>query len=109
MSDFPEMRGYIGQQVRVFLTKPTGEEVGEVAVGLLLGLGEGGDVELQGEDGMVHYCWPALDMELIKCQDCGKPGPDVVKRHCPFAAEIHNERVVITACNACTRERAMDI
>jgi hypothetical protein len=37
-----------------------------IVEGKLLGFGDGGDFEIQTEDGFIHYCWPMLDVTLIE-------------------------------------------
>jgi hypothetical protein len=52
-------RSLLGKRVTVSLS-----ETGSVIVtGTLLGFGNGGDAEILEDDGLVHYCWPALRME----------------------------------------------
>ena len=46
-----------GRRVRVTLAHAPEFTVAE---GILLGYGEGGDVQLAGDDGFVHHCWPRL-------------------------------------------------
>lgn len=36
-----------------------------VATGVLLAFGQDGEFELLQTDGMVHYCWPMLDIEEL--------------------------------------------
>ena len=66
----------LGQQVEVVLarvgdpTGPWGWDVtdgprrasDEVARGVLLGFGDGGDLEILEDDGMTHHCWPNLEV-----------------------------------------------
>ena len=44
----------LGKHVRVKLDKNVVQE------GTLLGFGEGGDFEIQQDDGFVYHCWPLL-------------------------------------------------
>jgi biotin-(acetyl-CoA carboxylase) ligase len=50
-------RALLGKQVRVKLGDNT------IAYGRLLGFGEDGEFEIEEPDGVVHYCWPLLDIE----------------------------------------------
>lgn len=59
-SDADTVRRYLGQQVRVTLDRGPFES--EIVTGKLLGFGQGGDFEILCDDGMVHYCWPLLDV-----------------------------------------------
>jgi biotin-(acetyl-CoA carboxylase) ligase len=47
----------LGKRVRVKLAQQVVQE------GVLLGFGDGGDVELRQDDGLVHHCWPLLAVE----------------------------------------------
>jgi hypothetical protein len=47
----------LGKRVRVKLDDHVVQE------GVLLGFGDGGDVELEGSDGLVYHCWPRLNIE----------------------------------------------
>jgi hypothetical protein len=51
---------FLGQQVEVLLAATDNV----VAKGQLLGFGDGGDVEILQDDGLVHHCWPMLEMRL---------------------------------------------
>lgn len=51
------MRGLLGKEVVIVLNR----EPLATAVGVLLSFDEGGEVVLRGDDGFVHYCWPALE------------------------------------------------
>lgn len=60
-------RALLGKRVKVTLARAN-EQTGEEAViarGIFLGFGQGGDLEIQEEDGFVHYCWPLLDIEEV--------------------------------------------
>lgn len=59
-------RSCLGQQVEVYLGDDSdGDGNHRVVVrGQLLGFGQGGDFEILCEDGMVHYCWPMLNVSL---------------------------------------------
>jgi hypothetical protein len=57
-----DRRHLLGKQVRVKLD----EQV--IAEGQLLGWGDGGDVELLGDDGFIHHCWPALEITAMEDQ-----------------------------------------
>ena len=64
MSELPpaaEVRALLGQQVRVTLDLNDG--YAPICEGKLLGFGDGGDFEILGDDGTVHYCWPMLRIE----------------------------------------------
>ena len=54
----------LGKHVRVTLSRPEGESP-TVTEGILLGFGDGGDLELAGSDGLVYHCWPMLDIEEV--------------------------------------------
>jgi hypothetical protein len=58
------VRRYLGQQVEVYL----GDEK-LIIRGQLLGFGQGGDFEILCDDGMIHYCWPMLDVSPIDSSD----------------------------------------
>lgn len=61
-----ETRKLLGHHVRVVLVK--GNEGGDpktITSGTLLGFGDGGDFEILEADGMVHYCWPMLEIEQL--------------------------------------------
>ena len=62
-------RRMLGKRVRVHLDGST------VSTGRLLGFGQGGDFEIEEDDGMVHYCWPALSMEGVAGDPDDTPGP----------------------------------
>lgn len=47
----------LGRRVRVTLDESV------VVEGVLLAYADGGDFEIKCDDGMVHYCWPMLDIE----------------------------------------------
>ena len=49
------------------------------------------------------------DKGWLTCGDCGKRKPDVRETHCPYADEIHETIVEITACDDCLADRAGDI
>lgn len=60
-------RRLLGKQVKVTLGLAT------IVHGRLLGFGEDGEFEVLEQDGVVHYCWPLLDIEE---EDRGKDYPD---------------------------------
>jgi hypothetical protein len=64
----PAVMDLLGQRVRVVL----GEHV--VAEGKLLGFGDGGDITLQEDDGMLWHGWPALEVAAALPPVSG-PGP----------------------------------
>lgn len=53
----------LGKRVRVLLHKDAPYIVTE---GILLGFGDGGDLELEGDDGLVYHAWPLLAIEEVK-------------------------------------------
>ena len=55
---------YLGQRVKVTLVRADGVDPAVIAEGKLLGFGQGGNFEIEEDDGFVHYCWPMLDIEL---------------------------------------------
>lgn len=50
-----------GKRVEVML-----DDKGMVVTGTLLGFGEGGNFEILEDDGMIHYCWPALRVREVR-------------------------------------------
>lgn len=60
---YDKVRDLLGQRVKAFLTYPDENGTATIAVGTLIGFGQGGDFELLEDDGFVHYCWPLLDIE----------------------------------------------
>ena len=63
MKDFNEtMKPLLGKRVRVTLSDKDPQIVQE---GVLLGYGEGGDVEILGGDGLVYHAWPNLRIEEL--------------------------------------------
>jgi hypothetical protein len=61
-----EARALLGQRVRVTMVR--GGEGGDpqtITSGVLVGFGQGGDFEILEGDGMIHYCWPMLQIERI--------------------------------------------
>lgn len=60
-----EARTLLGKRVKVTLVRPEDDTPWTIAVGQLLGFGDGGDFEILQDDGFVHYCWPMLDIEEI--------------------------------------------
>lgn len=65
MNDTEGYRTLLGRQV-VVVMKYEDETCKEIAHGKLLGFGQGGDFEVLDEMGMIHYCWPALEMHEVK-------------------------------------------
>lgn len=83
MSDAPcHPTSLLGKRVRVTLASPLADHLHEddgtvegcpgcfcepntsvIAEGLLLGFGDDGTVEIEEDDGFVHYCWPMLEIE----------------------------------------------
>lgn len=61
---YDDVRALLGQRVKAFLTYENEQGTAEIAVGTLIGFGQGGDFEILEDDGFVHYCWPLLDIEL---------------------------------------------
>ena len=45
----------------------------------------------------------------MKCEDCGKEDETVHDTFCPYAEEIHGEKIACVLCDSCEHERAMDI
>jgi len=56
-------RTLLGRQVEVHLGDEDGERI--VIRGQLLGFGQGGDFEILCDDGMIHYCWPMLNVSPV--------------------------------------------
>jgi hypothetical protein len=54
----------LGKRVKVTLSTGTGWSL--IEKGTLLGYGDGGDVQLLCDDGLVHHCWPRLHVEEIE-------------------------------------------
>lgn len=46
---------------------------------------------------------------MNQCQDCGELKESVIERPCPYAQEIYDKTVLVTICDECSHERAMDI
>lgn len=67
---FEDARALLGKRVKVTLAYPAmDEEIGTpntIAVGTLVGFGDGGDFEILEDDGFLHYCWPMLEVEEIE-------------------------------------------
>jgi hypothetical protein len=58
-----EARKLLGHAVEVVLsTDGTAKDGPVIARGVLLSFSAMGETVLSGEDGDVHYCWPALDI-----------------------------------------------
>ena len=58
----------LGKRVRVTLSYggyPDPESPAAISEGIFLGFGQGGDLQIQEDDGFVHYCWPMLDIEEV--------------------------------------------
>lgn len=56
----------LGHRVRVMLVQgDEGSDPRTITEGVLLGFGDGGDFEVLESDGMVHYCWPMLEIEQL--------------------------------------------
>lgn len=58
---------YLGHRVQVKLAEQVVQE------GQLLGFGEGGDIQMLGDDGLVWHGWPALAITPA----CGHNPPEV--------------------------------
>lgn len=56
------MTPLLGKRVRVTLSRSDPQVVQE---GILIGFGEGGDVELLASDGMLYHAWPSLRIEEL--------------------------------------------
>jgi hypothetical protein len=54
-----EARRLLGKRVTVTI-QDAPQKV--VVTGTLLGFGEDGEFEVQDSAGIIHYCWPALEM-----------------------------------------------
>jgi hypothetical protein len=54
---------YLGRQVIV--TLDDSEESPVIIKGKLLGFCDGGEFEIQHEDGFVHHCWPMLSIREV--------------------------------------------
>jgi hypothetical protein len=52
-----DVHALLGKRVRVKLDEKVVQE------GKLLGWGEGGDFEIEQDDGFVYHCWPMLSIE----------------------------------------------
>lgn len=62
-SEHHDLVPLFGKRVRVTLARDP-ELV--VQIGILLGYGEGGNVELEGDDGLVYHCWPRLEVTAVE-------------------------------------------
>lgn len=52
----------LGRRVTVTMDDP-----GKVVItGKFLGFGQGGNFEIEEDDGMIHYCWPALRVRVTE-------------------------------------------
>ena len=58
---------------RVVVTLDRTEQV--IVTGRLLGVGQGGDFEIECDDGMVHYCWPMLEIAAVPTKPTGGQEP----------------------------------
>ncbi len=58
--EWDKARTLLGQQVRVVLDY---DDDNAIAEGKLLSLCEDGEIVVQDNCGMVHYCWPLLEIE----------------------------------------------
>lgn len=67
INNHAEVIAMLGKRVRVVLHKPHpgDRDVAVISEGTFLGFGDGGDVQLEEDDGFVHYCWPMLDIEEV--------------------------------------------
>lgn len=61
-----KMRGLLGKDVVIVLNR----EPLATATGVMLAFDEGGEVVLSGDDGFVHYCWPALEADARPKRCC---------------------------------------
>ena len=61
MTTKDEAQQFLGKRVRITLD----DDGAVIVTGQLLGLGEGGNFEILEDDGLVHYCWPLLKIELV--------------------------------------------
>lgn len=57
---FARAKSLLGKRVKVQLWNKH-----VVVEGQFLGFGDGGDFEILEDDGLVHYCWPMLDIEAV--------------------------------------------
>jgi hypothetical protein len=55
----------LGKQVKVTLNHGDGQHPTRIAVGKLLAFDTDGACEVHEEDGLVHFCWPMLDIEEV--------------------------------------------
>lgn len=55
-----KVKHYIGKRVRILL-----DEDSPVITGKLLGWGTGGTLEIEEDDGDLHYAWPLLKIEEV--------------------------------------------
>jgi hypothetical protein len=53
----------LGKRVEVVLSQGDDEVI--IVRGQLLGFGQGGELEILEDDGMVHYCWPMLEIREL--------------------------------------------
>lgn len=61
-----ETRALLGKRVRVTINESKNGGASVIVIGKLLAFGDGGDFEILRNDGFVHYCWPMLDIEVVK-------------------------------------------
>jgi len=59
----------LGKRVRVTLEEARNECPPIIVTGKFLGFGEGGDIEIEEDDGFIHWCWPMLNVEEVKEND----------------------------------------
>lgn len=56
-------RALLGKKVKLTYRYEDRDKEALISVGVLLGVGDGGDFEILEEDGFVHYGWPMLHIE----------------------------------------------
>lgn len=61
-----ELAPFLGKQVQVTYAHAEPGEPRKIIDGMLLGLGEDGEFIVQDKMGIVHYCWPLLDIRLLE-------------------------------------------
>jgi hypothetical protein len=49
------------------------------------------------------------DTTNLECQDCHQTKPDAHERKCPYDDDVHNKTTLVTICDDCEHERAMEI
>jgi hypothetical protein len=56
----------LGKRVKAVLLKDDDGKPAVITIGKLLAFGEGGNFEIEEDDGFVHYCWPMLDVQIAE-------------------------------------------